>query len=273
MSKLKNISRRSYIFIILALFYIPLLFAAVFSFNADPRRGGMNFKAFSSFSTDGWSALTSGPVAEAITNSFLLAIPTAIITIMISLLTVYGLWRQKSKVYKMAVDGTSAIPLINPDIITAVGLALTFGILFGQLQFGQSGYVRTVIAHVTMILPFIITVMYPRSTKFQASLMEASKDLGFGPIRTWLKTYLIYMIPVIAGSLVIALVLSLDDFIVTRIIYRQPTIGKMLYGGMSGGSVKAWSLAIGTSMLGLMFVAGAGYSLFKIASKKIRILK
>lgn len=47
------------------------------------------------------------------------------------------------------------------------------------------------------------------------------------------------MIPVIAGSLVIALVLSLDDFIVTRIIYRQPTIGKMLYGGMSGGVVKA----------------------------------
>lgn len=61
---------------------------------------------------------------------------------------------------------------------------LTFGTLFGELEFGATGYVRTVIAHITMIMPFIITIMYPRSAKFQKSMIEASKDLGFGPVRT-----------------------------------------------------------------------------------------
>lgn len=264
MSKVTKWLKSSYIIIILAFFYVPLFFAAVFSFNADPKKGDMSFSGFEKFSTAGWESLFEGDMLTAITNSFLIAIPVSLVVIAISLMTVFGLWRQRNKSYKAFVDGTSNIPLINPDIITAVSLSLTFGLLFGSLQFGQSGYMRVFIAHIVMIVPFGITIMYPRSEKFNKTLFEASKDLGYGPVRTWFKTYLTWMMPVIIGSFVISLVLSLDDFIVTRLMYAGPTIGKQLYSS----PVRAWSLAIGTLMLFATLIGTAVYIIFKTRKGK-----
>lgn len=264
MSKFLKYLKASYIYIVLAFFYLPLFFAAVFSFNADPAKGDMSFSTFEHFSTAGWETVFSGTILKAITNSFLIAIPASLIVITISLMTVFGLWRQKNKVYKMAVDGTSNIPLINPDIVTAVSLSLTFTLLFGTLKFGETGYMRILIAHVVMIVPFGITIMYPRSEKFNKTLFEASKDLGYGPYRTWFKTYFVWMMPVIIGTFAISMVLSLDDFIVTRLIYAEPTIGSELYSQ----PIRAWSLAIGTVMLFVTLFGTAMFILYKTRKGK-----
>lgn len=53
MSKLKAVLKGSYVSIIVAIFYAPLLFAAVFSFNQDPAKGDMSFSKFMGFSKDG----------------------------------------------------------------------------------------------------------------------------------------------------------------------------------------------------------------------------
>jgi len=76
------------------------------------------------------------------------------------------------------------VPLINPDVITGVALMLAFGSMFGLLQRDDPGVERAIIAQVVMIIPFGITIMYPKSEKFSISMIEASKDLGYGPIRT-----------------------------------------------------------------------------------------
>ena len=259
MSRIKSLLSKSYVFLIIGLFYIPLFFAAVFSFSAGAKKG--NMKLNFSYSGEGWSEITNNEnISSGIVNSLLLAIPAAIIVALISLLTVYALWKQKSKTIKGAVAGAYNIPLINPDIITAISLSILFGAMFGVIQIGSTGYLRALVSHVTMILPFGITVMYPRSEKFKKSMLEASYDLGYRKFNTWLNTYIRHMIFTILAVVVIAISLSFDDFIITRVTTtnKYVTLGTRMYES----SLKPWILAVGSLMMFLTLSATIIASLF-----------
>ena len=101
--------------------------------------------------------------------------------------------------------------------------------------------------------------MYPRSSKFDKSLLEASYDLGYGAIKSWFKTYFRHMMPVIVASFVIALTLSFDDFILTRITAKVETIGVVLYSS----NIKNWVLMLGTILLFITVGGSVLYSLWK----------
>ena len=265
MSKLMNIGKKSYIFILLALFYIPLMIAVIFSFNKSPRKGEMSSQ-FTPEGNGGWdSLLNNTDIARGAFASTFIAIIVAIFVVAISLLTVFGLWRSRSKVAKGYVNGTSNIPLINPDVITAVSLTLLFTAMFGTLKFGDEGIERAIIGHITMILPFGITIMYPRSEKFQASQFEASKDLGYGPVRTWFKTYFRYMLGTLFAVFVVSIALSFDDFIITKTTSRINTLGTELY---SVEKIKPWIFALGTTVLAVTLTTSIGIGLFTYVKEK-----
>lgn len=236
--------KRTYIYIILALFYIPLFVGAIYSFSKGKAKGDMLISFHRS--GEGWTNLMNDSrISYAIINTTFIALFVGLIVVSLSLITVFGLWRQKNIASKVYVQSTSSIPLINPDIITAVSMSIAFGTMFGALQKGDSGYERLIISQVTMIIPFAIVIMYPRSEKFKASLFEASKDLGYGPIKTWFKTYFRHMIFVSIVSFMISISLSLDDFVITRIVSKEVTIGKLMYEG----TLQPWVLAMGTIAL------------------------
>ncbi|MGV2393810.1 UNVERIFIED_CONTAM: hypothetical protein O8I53_13190 [Campylobacter lari] len=75
------------------------------------------------------------------------------------------------------------IPLINPDNITALGLVLLFGALFGILGSTSEGLIRGIVAQTIMALPYGVTIMLPRSEKFNGNQFEAAQDLGYGKVR------------------------------------------------------------------------------------------
>ena len=254
MSKLYEFLKKSYVLIILALFYIPVIFAAVFSFNKyDPNaKGAIDPTQWLGGSLTSYSTIFKDGRGNALVNSIILGLIVATIVAFISLITVYALWRQRNRSYKAFVDSTANIPLINPDIITAVSLSLIFGVIFGSLTITSDGMWRAVLAHVTMILPFGILLAYPRSSKFKLSMIEASKDLGYGPVRSWFKTYFIYMLPMTAAVIVISLTLSFDDFILTRTVSNTTTIGTKLYES----PIKGWALALGSIMM-LFTISGS----------------
>lgn len=260
MSKFKTILRNSYIFIILAIVYIPLFFSAVFSFNEPSAKDNLSFTTWNTTSGQNWEDLfTDNTVTNAMLNSLIMGLFVSIFVVAISLMTCYALWRQRRKYYKGIVDGVSNIPLINPDIVTAIGLALTFGIFFGALSADSDGMWRAIISHTVVIVPYGITLMYPRSEKFSASMIEASKDLGFGPFRTWWKTYFRFMLPMVFVTIVVTLTLSFDDFIITRTVSNTSTIGTKLYEGKFQG----WALALGTILLFVSLSGSIGYTFYK----------
>lgn len=259
MSKFKTILRNSYIFIILAVVYTPLFFSAIFSFNSPSDKGNLSFNTWNGTTGENWAQLGSSEVVNALLNSVIIGIFVSILVVAISLMTCYALWRQRRKYYKGIVDGVSNIPLINPDIVTAIGLALTFGIFFGALSADSDGMWRAIISHTVVIVPYGITLMYPRSEKFSASMIEASKDLGFGPFRTWWKTYFRFMLPMVFVTIVVTLTLSFDDFIITRTVSNTSTIGTKLYEGKFQG----WALALGTILLFVSLSGSIGYTYYK----------
>lgn len=254
MSKAISILKKSYVIFILAIFYIPVIFAAIFSFNKyDPNaKGAIDMTRWYGGSLNSYSTMFDYRRGDALLNSLILGVITSLIVAFITLITVYGLWRQRNKAFKTFVDGTSNIPLINPDVITAVSLSMIFGAMFGSLSLTSDGMWRAIIAHVTMILPFGILIAYPRSMKFQASLMEASKDLGYGSFVSWIKTYFRYMLPITVSVMVISMTLSFDDFILTRTVSNTSTIGTKLYES----PIKGWALALGSIMM-LLTISGS----------------
>ena len=259
MSKVKSFISKSYVFLIIGLFYIPLFFAAVFSFSAGAKKGDMKLNF--SYSGEGWSQIVHNEnITTGIVNSLLLAIPAALLVALISLFTVYALWKQKSKTIKGAVAGAYNIPLINPDIITAISLSILFGAMFGVIQIGSTGYLRALVSHVTMILPFGITVMYPKSEKFSKSMLEASYDLGYRKFNTWMNTYVRHMLFTIVAVVLIAITLSFDDFIITRVTTtnKYVTLGTRMYES----SLKPWILAVGSFMMFMTLAGSIGASLF-----------
>ncbi|MEA4206083.1 ABC transporter permease subunit [Mycoplasma sp. 1199] len=254
--------KRSYIYIILAIVYIPLLFGVIYSFNQPTPKGQFN-PTWTKGTFENWLHLFDNNRAMSLVNSLLLALIVSFLVCTISLVTVYALYRQKNKIVRSYVSSTINIPLINPDNITAIGLVLVFGIFFGVIQTDSEGFGRVVVAHTIMTLPYAISLMLPRSEKFNNNLYEASQDLGYSKLRSWFKTYFVYMIPSIIMSVIVASVLSFDDFIITRTVSNMQTIGTDLYAG----SFEPWGLIFGAIILVLTIIGNIIYVAVKKGKK------
>ncbi len=262
MTKFKEFSKYFYVLIILVIFYIPLFFAAVFSFNQTSDKGFITFTHWNGFTWEAYQNLFSNKVIAAFMSSLLLGTLSSFIVIVFSLLTVFSIWKQKSKTIKIVKNVSTNISIINPDVIIGVSLALFFSIAFGVLSSESEGFFRAVMGHVVMILPYGILIMYPKSEKFNKSIFEASYDLGYPKVKTWFKTYFIYMLPSISFTLIVSMVLSFDDFIITSIASNSETIGTELYQGR----FQSWALAIGSILL--ISVISVNIGLFIKSSRK-----
>ncbi|EFF41747.1 ABC transporter permease, partial [Mycoplasmopsis alligatoris] len=200
----------------------------------------------------------------ALVNSIIIAVIVSFLVISLSLVTVFALYRQKNKLIKGTVTGTANIPLINPDNITAIGLVLVFALFFGVIASDSEGLWRAIIGHTVMTLPYGISLMYPRSEKFSFNLYEASQDLGYSKIKSWFKTYFIYMMPSIIMVALVSSFLSFDDFIITRTVSNTSTLGLKLYEG----AFEPWALVIGAILLLFTLIGNIVYVLFKAKSNK-----
>ncbi|WP_036451752.1 ABC transporter permease [Mycoplasma buteonis] len=262
MNKFATFLKQSYIYIILLLVYIPLFFGVIFSFNEKSPKGEFN-PYFTHGTIENWQTLLQNGRDLALINTILLAIIVSILVVLISLVTVYSLYRQKSKIVKRFIQGSSNIPLINPDNITAIGLVLVFSVFVGVISTENEGFIRLIIGHTIMALPYGIMLMLPRSEKFNNNLFEASQDLGYSRIRSWFKTYLVYMIPSIIMVIVVSSVLSFDDFIIARTVSNGSTLGTKLYEG----AFEPWGLVLGSIVLFATIIGNVIYTIFKSKRK------
>ncbi|WP_027334148.1 ABC transporter permease [Mycoplasma elephantis] len=245
MTKLaKNILYRGYVYFILLLTYVPLVFALIFSFNSTSKRGNLSF-SWNNFTTEAWTTFFEQSRDQALLNSFIIAFVVALITIPLSLITVFALWKQKNKTYENIVRVSYNVPYINPEVVTAIGLVLSYGLLFGLLNVSSEGIFRAILGHVVISLPYCITVMYPASEKFNKNLFEASQDLGYSKLKSWFKVYIPHMIPTIIFSFIITIFFSFDDFIITRLVSNASTLGTKLYET----SFRSWGLVVGGSLM------------------------
>lgn len=240
----REIWKKSYVWLLLLLFYIPIFTGSVFAFNAPSKKGFIS-STWNKFSLQAFYDLSNEGFGNALVNTIIIALVTAFVVVSLSLITVFALWRQKSKTAKSYVSLTSNIPLINPDVITAVAMATILTSMFGVLAATSEGLARAIVSHIVMTLPYGILLLHPRSEKFPLTLFEAAQDLGYSKLQAWFLVYLKYMMPAITSTLVVVIFLSFDDFILTKITSNTQTVGTLLYQG----TFKTWALLLGTFML------------------------
>lgn len=261
MNKVTSFLRSSYIYLILAFIYVPLVFGVVFSFNKPTPKGEFN-PTWVGSTFENWKGLFDAGRDLSLINTILLGFIVSVLVISLSLATVYAIYRRKNKLLRTTLSVTSNIPLINPDNITAIGLVLVFSSFFGIVAVDSEGFGRVIVGHTVMTLPYSILLMLPRSEKFNNNLYEASQDLGYSKFKSWVKTYLVYMIPSIITVLVVSSVFSFDDFIITRTVSNTSTLGTKLYEG----AFEPWGLVLGSIVLFIVLISNIAYAVYK--SKK-----
>lgn len=205
MNILKKIGSKVFIVTILAFCYAPILSLVIFSFNKNKSLtnwGGFSFKWYEKL-------FDSTDIMTAVIMTLLIAILATLISVFIGTLAAISLSKSK-KVFKDVIMGVNNVPIVNPEIVTAVGLLL----LFVSFQIDR-GYTTMLLAHVAFCTPYVIITVYPKVKSLDPNLAEAANDLGATPVQAlWLVVFPQIKVAIFAAA-AIAFTMSFDDFVIS----------------------------------------------------------
>jgi len=202
---MKKFFKNSYLALIILIIYIPILVVIIFSFN-----NGDNLQFLSGLSLKWYKYLFNDtPFITSILLSLIIAISSTIISLIFGVMAVLGLSKTK-KMMKNFCFSFGNIPIINSDVVTAVGLML----LFISLSF-PLGIFSLLFAHISFNIPYVILIVYPRCQKIKKNIIIASYDLGGKYLYTIRKIILPILKPAIILASIVAFSMSFDDFIIS----------------------------------------------------------
>jgi len=206
-----RISRIIY-WLTIAFLFFPLVVLAFYSFNSS------NSFSFSGFSTKWYAKLFSGDriaqeIWASVGNSFLIAFSAAAIATIIGTLGAIGInWYRFA--YKKYLQAISFIPLVLPEIIIGISILIFYSSVL-KLELGMFSIL---IAHISFTLPFVILMVMARLSEFDYSIIEAARDLGAKEHQILLRVILPISTPGILSGFLVAVTLSLEDFVVTQFV-------------------------------------------------------
>ena len=203
---------RIYMVLIFIFLYAPLLTMVLFSFNE-----ANSLSVFTGFSLQWYRDLFGNEeVLEVLSNTLILAALSSVIATVIGTAAAVGIEKMRSRWLKSAVTTVSNMPMMNPDIVTGISMALLF--VFAMKLFGMDsifGFPTVLIAHVTFNLPYVILSVTPKIRQMDRFLPEAALDLGCTPLQSFFKVELPAIMPGVLSGLLMAFTLSLDDFVIS----------------------------------------------------------
>ncbi|MFT3738573.1 MAG: ABC transporter permease [Breznakibacter sp.] len=198
----------AYLALLLALLYAPILLIIVFSFTEAKVLGN-----WTGFSLKLYASLFHGDVhhslGSALWNTLIIGLATAFASTVLGTLAAIGIHNLQPRSRK-AIKLANTIPILNPDIITAISLFL----LFVSLGISQ-GYTTVILAHITFCTPYVVLSVLPRLQRMNENLYEAALDLGATPLTALRKILLPELKPGMISGFILAFTLSIDDFVVT----------------------------------------------------------
>ena len=208
----KKILGQCYIWIILILMYLPILVLIVFSFTE-----ATNVGTWTGFSWNLYPRLfQDGQIMTALGNTLILAFVSAAVSTVLGTLGAIGAFYSKKRTRK-AIDSVTQIPIVNAEIVMALSLTVMFVFLSAYVFHTQLlSFWTLLIGHVVLSLPFVYISVKPKLEQMDPSLYEAAIDLGATPRQALTKVILPETLPGIFSGFLLAITLSLDDFIVTR---------------------------------------------------------
>jgi len=189
----------------LAFLYLPVIVLVMFSFNESRLSA-----SWQGFSWRWYGALfQDSALRAATTNSLAVAVCSTLLVILLGVPASIGLERIASR-HQSWIEPLFLLPLVIPEVVMGVGLLLMFVLIQMPLSL-----MTVVIGHAAFNLPVVIVIVRARLRKLDPRLYEAALDLGANPWQAFLRITLPLLRPAIAGAMLMAFTISLDDFIVT----------------------------------------------------------
>ena len=203
----KNHSVASKIILILTMlfFYLPILYIIVFSFN-DSR----SLTKFSGFSLRWYEKMfADSTMMEAVLYTVIIALIATVVSTIVGTITAIGLSKSRKVVQKM-VERINDLPVMNPDIVTAISLLMFFSVLSVKKGFGT-----LLLAHIMFCIPYVMLSVTPKLRSLDPNLIDAAMDLGATPFQALTKVIVPQIKPGIVSGALIAFTMSFDDFVIS----------------------------------------------------------
>ena len=211
MSKDKRVLGKVGMALLLVFFYAPILFMIIFSFNSSK-----SLTHFTGFSLRWYEAmLKNHGMMESLYVTIVIALLATIISTIIGTITAIGLSKSK-KVLRAFISQVNDFPIMNPEIVTAIGLML----LFITFQI-EKGFVTLLLAHIAFCIPYVILSIMPKIKSLDPNLADAAMDLGATPWQALAKVIVPQIMPGIVSGALIAFTMSFDDFVISYFVTGQ----------------------------------------------------
>jgi spermidine/putrescine transport system permease protein len=187
--------------------FVPLGVVVLFSFHST---GGLTLP-FEGFSTRWYEdVFADDTFSEALVNSVVLGVATAMLTVGLGTAAAYALTRRGGGRLGGALQAVFIAPILLPGLFIGAAL-LSF---LGRIEFDRS-LLTVLIGHVVFAFPFVFVLVRTALSRLDPSLDEVARDLGASAWRVFRRVTLPQIAPVLAGAAALAFMLSFDEFLIT----------------------------------------------------------
>jgi spermidine/putrescine transport system permease protein len=222
-----RMAARLFVVGVLLYLFLPVAVVVLFSFTTSPRLS----LPIEGFTLDWYHAAFAEPLfARALLNSVLLAVVTFFGSVLLGVPFAFGLARLERR-RRGPLLTASLLPATVPALVVGVALAVLFSALTQP-----PGLVNAAIGHILVALPFVVLTVNARLETFDFSVLEAARDLGASPLRTFRDVTFPLIRPSVIGAGLLAAALSLDEFVVTWFnIGNETSLPVVIWGLMRRG--------------------------------------
>ena len=258
----------------------PILVVLPLSFNAqdfftftpemlrlDPE--GYSLKHYRDF-------FTNNEWQRSFKNSLIIAPIATIISVSLGTLAAIGL-SQSHVPGRRAIMGILISPMIVPLIISATGMFFFYSDIgrFMESTLGMNknfvGYVKVILAHAVLGIPFVIITVTATLVGFDRSLTRAAANMGAGPVRTFFSIQMPLILPgVISGGL-FAFITSFDEVVVVLFVgsASQKTLPWQMFTGLRE-QISPTILAVATILVVISIALLTTVELLRRRSERLR---
>ena len=205
MKKKTSVGSKIILTLTMLFFYLPILYIIIFSFN-DSRSltkfGGFSLRWYEKMFAD-------STMMEAVLYTVIIAVIATVVSTVVGTITAIGLSKSRKVVQKM-VERINDLPVMNPDIVTAISLLMFFSVLTVKKGFGT-----LLIAHIMFCIPYVMLSVTPKLRSLDPNLIDAAMDLGATPFQALTKVIVPQIKPGIVSGALIAFTMSFDDFVIS----------------------------------------------------------
>jgi len=243
--------------------YVPIVLLLFMSFMTKGPLGTIKYE----FTLDNYKAIMDPVYFSVVKESIVVAFFTTVLSILMGYPFAYFMAAKKPKVSgvlmllmmipfwtnELVIVYSFVILLNNSGIINT--LMQSLGIIGEPLDMLYNNF-AVIVGMIYMLMPFAVLPMYSSIEKLDKGLIEASKDLGAGPVKTFLKVTLPLTSPGIFAGVILVFIPTIGYYQITDMLGggTQMMIGNLVNNQFSISRNWPFGAALSMLLAGLILV-------------------